>query len=84
MSRFDPRVFNLPTSPPIGNLKALVIDEADRILEIGFEEQMKQIIRILPNGTQLDVVSLTLVAHPTQMTGKQCCFLLLKPQKLQI
>lgn len=31
------------------NLKALVIDEADRILEIGFEEEMKQIIKILPN-----------------------------------
>lgn len=32
------------------NLKALVIDEADRILEIGFEEEMKQIISLLPNG----------------------------------
>ena len=32
------------------NLKALVIDEADRILEIGFEEEMKKIIGILPNG----------------------------------
>lgn len=32
------------------NLKALVIDEADRILEVGFEEEMKQIIKILPNG----------------------------------
>lgn len=31
------------------NLKALIIDEADRILEIGFEEEMKQIIKILPN-----------------------------------
>jgi ATP-dependent RNA helicase DDX18/HAS1 len=31
-------------------LKALVIDEADRILEIGFEEEMKRIIAILPNG----------------------------------
>lgn len=31
------------------NLKALVIDEADRILEVGFEEEMKKIIRILPN-----------------------------------
>jgi superfamily II DNA/RNA helicase len=31
-------------------LKALVIDEADRILEIGFEEEMKRIITILPNG----------------------------------
>jgi hypothetical protein len=32
------------------NLKALVIDEADRILEIGFEEEMKKIIAILPKG----------------------------------
>ncbi|KAI5124470.1 hypothetical protein M0805_008353 [Coniferiporia weirii] len=31
------------------NLKALVIDEADRILEIGFEDEMKKIISILPN-----------------------------------
>ncbi|SGY68886.1 BQ5605_C004g02927 [Microbotryum silenes-dioicae] len=30
------------------NLKALVIDEADRILEIGFEDEMRQIISILP------------------------------------
>jgi ATP-dependent RNA helicase DDX18/HAS1 len=34
----------------VRNLKALVIDEADRILEIGFEEEMKNIISILPNG----------------------------------
>jgi ATP-dependent RNA helicase DDX18/HAS1 len=32
------------------NLKALIIDEADRILEIGFEEDMQKIIRILPKG----------------------------------
>lgn len=31
------------------NLKCLVIDEADRILEVGFEEEMKKIINILPN-----------------------------------
>ena len=30
------------------NLKALIIDEADRILEVGFEDEMRQIIRILP------------------------------------
>lgn len=30
------------------NVKALVIDEADRILEIGFEDEMRQIIKILP------------------------------------
>ncbi|CCM02189.1 uncharacterized protein FIBRA_04268 [Fibroporia radiculosa] len=31
------------------NLRGLVIDEADRILEVGFEEEMKKIIAILPN-----------------------------------
>ncbi|KIP11488.1 hypothetical protein PHLGIDRAFT_27952 [Phlebiopsis gigantea 11061_1 CR5-6] len=31
------------------NLKCLIIDEADRILEVGFEEEMKKIISILPN-----------------------------------
>ena len=30
------------------NIKALVIDEADRILEVGFEDEMRQIIKILP------------------------------------
>ncbi|GKA63653.1 DEAD-box ATP-dependent RNA helicase 51 [Tanacetum coccineum] len=33
------------------NLKCFVIDEADRILEANFEEEMKQIIRILPKVT---------------------------------
>lgn len=31
------------------NLKTFCIDEADRILEIGFEDEMRQIVRILPN-----------------------------------
>jgi len=30
------------------NLRTLIIDEADRILEIGFEDEMKQIIKRLP------------------------------------
>ncbi|GCC25173.1 hypothetical protein chiPu_0003579 [Chiloscyllium punctatum] len=30
------------------NLQCLIIDEADRILEVGFEEELKQIIRLLP------------------------------------
>ncbi|KOB73007.1 Pitchoune [Operophtera brumata] len=35
------------------NLQCLVIDEADRILEVGFEEEVKQIIKLLPsNATQ--------------------------------
>lgn len=38
------------------NLQCLVIDEADRILDIGFEEEMRQIINLLPsmhNNTNL-------------------------------
>ncbi|KAG0316482.1 ATP-dependent RNA helicase, partial [Podila horticola] len=34
------------------NLKALVIDEADRILECGFEDEMKQIIKLLPKDSR--------------------------------
>jgi len=34
------------------NLKALIIDEADRILEIGFEDEMRQIVKILPNAEE--------------------------------
>ncbi|GAU45908.1 hypothetical protein TSUD_280490 [Trifolium subterraneum] len=35
------------------NLKCLMIDEADRILEANFEEEMKQIINILPKVEDL-------------------------------
>ncbi|KAG8625454.1 hypothetical protein KVT40_007205 [Elsinoe batatas] len=31
------------------NARALVIDEADRILEVGFEDEMRQIVRVLPS-----------------------------------
>ncbi|KAI8068411.1 ATP-dependent RNA helicase HAS1 [Gongronella butleri] len=41
------------------NLQALVIDEADRILEIGFEEEMAQIIKILPKERQTMLFSAT-------------------------
>ncbi|UZJ51499.1 hypothetical protein CBS101457_000819 [Exobasidium rhododendri] len=34
------------------NLKTLCIDEADRILEIGFEDEMRQIVKLLPNETR--------------------------------
>ena len=34
----------------VKNLKMLIIDEADRILEVGFEEEMHKIIALLPNG----------------------------------
>jgi ATP-dependent RNA helicase DDX18/HAS1 len=41
------------------NLKCLVIDEADRILEAGFEEEMKQIIAKLPRNRQTMLFSAT-------------------------
>lgn len=49
---FESRLINLQSTKGFvyRNVKALVIDEADRILEVGFEEQMKKIIKLLPNG----------------------------------
>ncbi|GAB4845136.1 hypothetical protein Ancab_038539 [Ancistrocladus abbreviatus] len=41
------------------NLKCLVIDEADRLLEANFEEEMKQIIKILPKDRQTALFSAT-------------------------
>ncbi|GMT01287.1 hypothetical protein PENTCL1PPCAC_30688 [Pristionchus entomophagus] len=41
------------------NLKCLVIDEADRILDIGFEVEMQQILRRLPNERQTMLFSAT-------------------------
>jgi ATP-dependent RNA helicase DDX18/HAS1 len=41
------------------NLMSLVIDEADRILEIGFEEEMNQILRMLPKERQTALFSAT-------------------------
>ncbi|XP_026708748.1 ATP-dependent RNA helicase DDX18 isoform X2 [Athene cunicularia] len=41
------------------NLQCLVIDEADRILEVGFEEEMKQIIKLLPKRRQSMLFSAT-------------------------
>ncbi|XP_014505869.1 DEAD-box ATP-dependent RNA helicase 27 [Vigna radiata var. radiata] len=41
------------------NLKCLMIDEADRILEANFEEEMKQIIKILPKSRQTTLFSAT-------------------------
>lgn len=48
------------------NLKCLVIDEADRILEVGFEEEMKKIISILPNGTPVQIPCLLYYTEPNR------------------
>ncbi|KAF3437307.1 hypothetical protein FNV43_RR20060 [Rhamnella rubrinervis] len=43
----------------IKNLKCLVIDEADRILEINFEEEMREIVSLLPKVRQTALFSAT-------------------------
>lgn len=57
----------------VANLACLVIDEADRILEIGFEEEMRKIIKLLPKQRQ------TMLFSATQTT-KVCCLSLLFPR----
>ena len=49
------------------NMKCLVIDEADRILEIGFEEEMHQIIRRLPKQRQSMLFSATQTKNVEQL-----------------
>lgn len=51
------------------NLQCLIIDEADRILEIGFEEDMKQIIRLLPKRRQTMLFSATETEKTKALTG---------------
>lgn len=41
------------------NLQCLIIDEADRILDVGFEEEMKKIIKLLPKKRQTMLYSAT-------------------------
>ncbi|KAI3385409.1 hypothetical protein SNEBB_009284 [Seison nebaliae] len=43
----------------VKNLQVLIIDEADRLLDIGFEEDMKQIISLLPKTRQTMLFSAT-------------------------
>lgn len=40
------------------NLQCLVIDEADRILDVGFEEELKQIIKLLPSKWVVSICGL--------------------------
>ena len=46
-------------SLPQENLQCLIIDEADRILDVGFEEEMKRIVKLLPKKRQTMLFSAT-------------------------
>lgn len=49
------------------NLKCLVIDEADKILDIGFEEDMKEILSMLPEDRQTMLFSATITAKTNDL-----------------
>ncbi|KAI6182241.1 RNA helicase [Aphelenchoides bicaudatus] len=49
------------------DLKCLVIDEADRILDIGFEQEMHQILRFLPRKRQSMLFSATKTARVDEL-----------------
>jgi ATP-dependent RNA helicase len=53
-----------------GHLKALVLDEADEILNRGFKEQIYDIYRYLPATTQVVLISATLPASVLEVTDK--------------
>ncbi|KAN0072187.1 P-loop containing nucleoside triphosphate hydrolase protein [Elaphomyces granulatus] len=62
------------------NIKALVIDEADRILEVGFEDEMRQIVKILPEDERQ-----TMLFSATQTTKvEDLARISLKPGPLYI
>ena len=53
------------------NLACLVIDEADRILEIGFEEEMRQIVKLLPKERQTMLFSATQTTKVGEREGRR-------------
>nr|XP_018899762.1 PREDICTED: probable ATP-dependent RNA helicase pitchoune [Bemisia tabaci] len=61
------------------NLHCLIIDEADRILDIGFEEDLKMIINLLPKRRQTMLFSAT-TTEKTEMLSK----LALKKEPVQV
>lgn len=53
------------------NLRSLIIDEADRILEVGFEDEMRQIVKILkPKDRENDRQTMLFSATQTTKVGK--------------
>lgn len=49
------------------NLKCLIIDEADKILDIGFEMDMKKILKLIPQERQTMLFSATLTAKTNDL-----------------
>jgi ATP-dependent RNA helicase DDX18/HAS1 len=62
------------------NLQMLIIDEADAILKIGFEEEMNQIIKILPKNR----VTLLFSATMTKKVEDLCRLSLKNPVLVEV
>lgn len=54
----------------MGNLKAMILDEADEMLDRGFKEQIYDIYRFLPPSCQVVLMSATLPPTVLDMTHK--------------
>ena len=58
------------------NLQCLIIDEADRILDVGFEEEMKKIVKLLPSELLKDKIqcgkSRNLLSHEKNRETNMC------------
>lgn len=66
------RVFDLIRRNALSttHLKAMILDEADEMLDRGFKEQIYDIYRFLPSSTQVVLMSATLPASVLEMTLK--------------
>ncbi len=64
----------------LSQARSLVLDEADRMLSLGFTEELADILRLLPNQKQTLLFSATFPAEVTQLTKK----LLKNPVEIQL
>jgi len=54
----------------LGGLRTLVLDEGDRLLEMGFLEQVTEIVRACPRPRQTHLFSATMPETITQLSGR--------------
>lgn len=61
---------NLNTSAlSLANLVHLVIDEADLVLSYGYDEDLQNVAKIMPNGVQMVMMSATLTSEIDTLKG---------------
>lgn len=64
----------------ISKIRYLVLDEADRMLDMGFVHDVKRIVRLIPKERQTLLFSATMPASIMQLAGS----LLYRPRKVQV